>query len=50
MKPAVVEASGTFLFFTSRVGLKNKIKKALTKIIVTIILIILFIVCEYYLR
>ncbi|MAT63071.1 MAG: hypothetical protein CL881_04640 [Dehalococcoidia bacterium] len=47
INPAVVLASGffsTFLFCNSNDGLKNKIKNALTKIIVTIILIILFIV------
>src|SRR5210317_1739011 len=49
MKPAVVLASGSVLFFKSNVGLKNKIKKALTKIIVTTILIILFNVYGYYL-
>ena len=46
IKPAVVPAStvGSILFYNSNDGLKNKIKKALTKIIVIIILSIMFIV------
>ena len=50
MKPAVVLTSlfDSVLFCNSNVGLKNKIKNALTKITVTIILIILFTVCGYF--
>src|SRR5210317_282797 len=57
MNPAVVEAFTFFfgffrsvLFFKFQFGSKNKIKNALTKIVVITILNILFTVCEYYLR
>jgi hypothetical protein len=50
IKPAVVLtlSSESVLFCNSNVGLKNKIKNALTKMIVTIILNIMFTICEYY--
>ena len=50
IKPAVVLTLSfeSILFCNSNVGLKNKIKKALTKTMVTIILNIMFTICEYY--
>jgi hypothetical protein len=50
IKPAVVLTLDfeSVLFCNSNVGLKNKIKKALTRIIVTIILNICFIISLYF--